>query len=234
MDRFQQVVMMDGSISLLHQAMDMTQGRAIYVAGDALHPPFRRAAFDTVLLIRVFHHIQDSRACLSEMSRILCKDGCFIFNYLNKQNASRVVRWLVGRNKENPFDTQTVGCGSTFISHHPDTVNSMLCEAGFADVRPFGAGVLDRFAGSDGVSKHWIGLGEHFAPFLGRSRIAPWILCRAEETRSTNLVDTVNVHDLFQCPACNGSLCEKMDGYQCVNCERWYPVNDGIFDFRIQ
>lgn len=234
MDRFQQVIMVDGSTSLLHQAMEKTGGQAIYVAGDALHLPFRKAAFDSALLIRVFHHIENSQACLAELYRVMCNDGRFIFNYMNKQNALRIMRWLIGVNKENPFDTETVGRGSTFISHHPKAVSEMLYEAGFVNAQFFGAGVLDRLASRMGIADHWTRLGEYLAPFLGKSRLAPWILCSAEVNGNSALIDAGEIRDLFQCPSCGGNLSEKDDGFSCFGCERWYPMEDGIFDFRIR
>ena len=89
LDRFEQIVMLDGSMSLLRQALEKTSGKAICIAGDLSHMPFRPASFDAVLLIRVFHHINDSQSCLSELHRLLCNEGRFIFNYCNKQNAQR-------------------------------------------------------------------------------------------------------------------------------------------------
>ena len=234
MDRFQQVIMVDGSISLLRQAIEKTRGQAIYIASDASHLPFQAASFDTVLMIRVFHHIQNSQDCLSELHRVLCVDGQFVFNYMNKQNALRVIRWLMGANRENPFDTKPAGLGSTFISHHPKAVHEMLREVGFSDMQYYGAGILDRLADKIGFADQWIAMGKRLAPFFGRSRIAPWIICSAFARENTNLIDARGIGDLLQCPFCGGSLSGKNDGYLCLICNRWYPIKDGIIDLRVR
>jgi ubiquinone/menaquinone biosynthesis C-methylase UbiE len=232
--RFQQVIMVDGSMSLLHQAFERTRGQAIYIASDVTHLPFRTASFDAVMMIRVFHHMEDSRACLSEMHRLLCCDGRFVFSYMNKRNARRVIRWLIGAHTENPFTTDPDGVGSTFISHHPKAVHRMLCESGFSSVQYHGVGVLDRLAGRFGFGGRWIGMAERLAPFFARFKIAPWILCQATVNENLNLIDAQGMDDLLQCPSCGGRLSEDRGGYLCLVCKRHYPIEDGIIDLRVQ
>jgi ubiquinone/menaquinone biosynthesis C-methylase UbiE len=233
-ESFEQVIMVDGSISLLRQAVEKTRGQAVYIAGDVTHLPFRTASFDAALMIRVFHHIQDSLVCLSELHRILCNDGRFVFSYMNKQNALRIIRWLIGANSENPFTTEPSGVGSTIISHHPKAVRRMLSESGFTNIKYYGAGVMDKLAGRIGFAGRWITSGEHLAPFFGKSNIAPWILCEAVAKGNTSLIDVGGIGDLLQCPSCGGSISEDKHGYQCIVCMRRYPVEDGIIDLRIQ
>ena len=234
MGRFDQVIMVDGSMSLLRQAFEKTRGQAIYIASDVTHLPFRTASFDAVLMIRVFHHIQDSGACLSELHRLLCDDGRFVFSYRNKRHALRVIQWLIGANTENPFTTEPAGVGSTLLRHHPKAVHRMLCESGFSSIQYCGAGVLDWLASKFSFAGRWITLGERLAPFFGRSKIAPWILCGAIAGGNTNLIDAGGIGDLLQCPSCGGSVCDEKQGYLCINCKRRYPVEDGIIDLRVQ
>jgi ubiquinone/menaquinone biosynthesis C-methylase UbiE len=233
MERFQQVILVDGSISLLHQAFEKTRGQAIYIASDVTHLPFRTASFDAVLMIRVFHHIEDSRACLSELHRLLCNDGRFVFSYCNKQNARRVMRWLLGAHKENPFTTEPSGVGSTFISHHPKAVHDMLRESGFTSMQYYGVGVLDRLAGRIGFAGRWMAVAEYLAPFFAKNKIAPWILCQAVSRGNTSLVDVRGIVDLLQCPSCGGSVSDEKHEYMCLVCKRRYPVEDGIIDLRV-
>jgi SAM-dependent methyltransferase len=234
LDRFQQAIMVDGSMSLLRQAIEKTRGRAIYIACDVNHLPFRTAAFDTVLMIRVFHHIEDSRACLSELNRLLCKEGQFVFSYCNKQNVGRIIRWLIGTNTENPFSIEPAGVGSTLISHHPKAIHNMLCESGFSYMKYYGVGVLDRLAGRNGLEGWQIGTAERLAPFLAWIKVAPWILCQAIARENLNLIDVRRIDDLLQCPSCGGSLSDDKGGYLCLMCNRHYPVESGIIDLRVQ
>lgn len=233
MGRFQHVIMVDGSMSLLRQAYEKTGGQAICIASDVTHLPFRTASFDAVLMIRVFHHIEDSRACLSELHRLLCNDGRFVFSYCNKQNALRVIRWLLGAHSGNPFTPKPAGVGSTLISHHPMAVYGLLHESGFSNIQTYGTGVLDRLASRIGFTGRWISVAEHFAPFFAKSRIAPWILCQATASGNTGIIDARGIGDLLQCPSCGGSLSDENNRYLCLMCNRCYPVEDGIIDLRV-
>jgi SAM-dependent methyltransferase len=231
--RFQQVIMVDGSMSLLRQAYDKTSGQAIYIACDVTHMPFRTASFDAVLMIRVFHHIPDSRACFSELHRLLCKDGRFVFSYSNKQNARRVLRWLIGADTENPFSTKPAGVGSTLISHHPKAVHGMLTDSGFSSMHYYGVGVLDRLSGRIGRGGRWITIAERLAPFFARIKVAPWILCSAIAKGNASLIGNRGIGDLLQCPSCGGSLTNDKQGYMCHGCKKHYPVEDNIIDLRV-
>lgn len=233
LDRFQQVVMVDGSMSLLRTASEKTKGQAVYIAADAQRLPFRMGAFDAALLIRVFHHIDDSKACLSELHRVTGNDGRFIFNYCNKRNAERVLHWLLRRKTSNPFSREADSVGSTFISYHPKMVDELLREVGFTEMKYYGLGVMDRLAARVGVSKGGISLAAQLAPFLAWSKIAPWILCRAISKENSNLIDTFNLTDILQCPSCGGDLSAEEEGYRCLLCSTHFPIKDGIIDFRV-
>lgn len=234
MGHFEQVIMVDGSMSLLRQAFEKTRGQAIYIACDVTHLPFRTSSFDAVLMIRTFHHIEDSRACLSELHRLLCKNGRLVFGYRNKRNALRAIQWLIGANTENPFNTGPAGMGSTLISHHPKAVHRMLCKSGFSGIQYYGAGVLDWLAGKISFAGRLNALEERLAPFFGKSKIAPWILCGAIACGNTSLIAAREIDDLLQCASCAGSVTGDKQGYLCHVCKRRYPVEDGIIDLRVK
>ena len=233
LNRFSQVVMVDASMSLLHQAAERVKDRAIYVAADVNHMPFRAAAFDTVLMVRVFHHIPDSQACLAQLHRMLCSNGTLAFTYCNKRNAQRAIKWLAGRTTENPFSAEPAGVGSTVISHHPKAVHRMLLEADFTNLRSYGAGVFDWLAGKLGPLGKWIPPGKRLAGWLGRSKIAPWIFCGAVAQNRPDLIDAAGLEDLLQCPLCGDHLSHNEQGFECLGCKKYYPVEDGIIDLRV-
>jgi ubiquinone/menaquinone biosynthesis C-methylase UbiE len=94
LDRFEQVVLFDGSLAFLQEARQKAGGRAIYIAGDVNQLPFRRGSFDGILMVRVLHHIADSKRCMSELHRILAAGGRLVFTYRNKLYLMNILRWL--------------------------------------------------------------------------------------------------------------------------------------------
>jgi len=228
LDRFSEVFLVDGSISLLQQAQKMTKGGAVLIASDIRRLPFRDASFEAALMVRVFHHIDDSQRCLAEVNRILSRNGQFLFNFCNKQNLERVFHWLVGEKSRNPFSLSSDNPGSTFISHHPKAVRKTLVETGFEKINYYGVGVLDKLPVT-GLTV----LSQKLSPFFAWTKIAPWFFCMATTTGNKSLIEHTSISDLLQCPACRGNLIDQESGYRCLTCGKLFPIVNGILDFRV-
>jgi ubiquinone/menaquinone biosynthesis C-methylase UbiE len=231
--RFQQAVMLDGSIALLRQARDNTGGRAVYVAADIFNVPFRTGAFDAALMVRVLHHLPRPQACLSEMRRILSEDGRLVMSYSNKRNAWRIGLWLTGRTPHNPLTLEPLAVEDTFIHYHLRYVRRLMIEAGFDVSRSLGTGVLDKLAGAMGRWGRRIPPGLALAGLFGATGIAPWIFCEARARGGPALSGAEGIDDLLLCPLCRSGLAREADGYTCLCCRRRFPVEDGILDFRV-
>jgi SAM-dependent methyltransferase len=231
-DRFRQIILFDASISLLRQAQETTNGRGWFLAGDINHLPFREGSFDQVLMIRVFHHLPDSRSCLSEVSRILSRDSTFIFSYSNKRNLARIAAYLLGKDPNNPFSMDTFGMDTTLIRHHPRYVDGLLVDSGFRELKHRGAGVIDKLTNKKGPFQFWLTLGKFFAPLLGKSKLAPWVICRGTSSSEKSLLETDKLIDLLQCPSCGSHLVDEGEIFLCAGCGDRFSVKDGIVDFR--
>jgi SAM-dependent methyltransferase len=233
LDRFQQVVMFDGSISLLRQAQEVAKERAIYIAGDVNRLPFCESSFDCVLMIRVFHHVEDSISLLQNINHILANQSSLVFNYSNKRNPRFVVRWLLGKVKANPITLNPVGIGTTLIQHHPKDVHLSLTEAGYSIGKYLGAGVMDKFPDIFRKITNSSLLGERVAPVLGQKKLAPWIMCRAIAQSNPNANFKTDLDEILVCPICNTDLRHSSTAYSCQACDKNYPINNGIIDFRV-
>jgi len=232
-NRFEQRVLIDGSMTLLDQARQNTNGKAILVAADVYRLPFKSGSFDAAMLIRVFQHLTDPKPCFSEVHRVLCNQGTFVFSYYNKKNPSRVIKWILGKQKNNPFTYDPEGIGSEFISHHPGYVNNLLKETGLKTMKVHGSGVFDQLAEKMGKSANWLPLGRALSPLLGWARISPWIFSRTTVSSDQDLRSSESLTDLFACPACQSSVEQTETGFECTSCKKSYKTTDGIYDFRI-
>jgi ubiquinone/menaquinone biosynthesis C-methylase UbiE len=232
-----QVVMLDSSISLLQQAREKTHGQATYIACDLYHIPFRDASFDRVLNIRVFHHLENGEAALSEFERILAKDGELTFTYCNKANLDRVVSWVIDHEAINPFSLEPGWIWSGFLMHHPRHIHSMLRALKFTEIVERGAGVMDKFAGRFSQYGIEVPPGRRLAPLFAALAIAPWIFVQAKKTSGPCLEEATRPEMLLCCPLCKGDLLHLVEPlgagniYYCTNCNRSFPIHDGIIDF---
>ena len=128
--RFKQVVLCDGSLSLLRAAQNALGDRAIYVAADVARLPFRAASFDCILTIRVLQHVQSLPDALNEMHRVVARDGTLVFSFHNKRNAKRIVRGFAARGDANPFSPAPTEPIPTLISRHPTVVEGTRARGG--------------------------------------------------------------------------------------------------------
>ncbi|MCQ3935998.1 MAG: hypothetical protein DPW18_03005 [Chloroflexi bacterium] len=234
MDRFENVVMFDGSRSLLKAAQQATDGKACYVWGDVNYLPFRAGVFDEVLLVRVFQHLVDSRGCIQDVRRILKPGGRFLFNYSNKRNAYRVMKYLLGGTRHNPFDTRMLMVEANYYHHHPAHVEDLLNAAGFEIVSRRGAGVFNKIVEHSGFLADIIPPGISLAPFLGRFLLAPWIFLDTRVKENSPPAPPAGDEAMFVCPRCGLDLLAKPEYYECSGCRKTYPIEDGIIDMRME
>jgi SAM-dependent methyltransferase len=232
LDRFEEVVLVDGSMSLLKQAREFVGDRATYIAVDANHMPFRASSFDCVLMVRVFHHIHDSASILKNLKNILTNKGILLFNYCNKLSARQLFRWFLHKSSNNPF-TLEPDVDVRFITHHPNFVSRLLYENGFCNMRYLGIGVMDKIAGLAGRFHNLIPNGRRIAPLLGVIKLAPWVFCRAIADSESEKMNVVELERILMCPLCRGDLKLSSYSYICLSCDQDYPIVDGIADFRL-
>ena len=72
-ERFEKVVIADGSRPMLGQAL--AKGCCAAVAGYTERLPFSDGAFERVIMVDAYHHLSDQRASLDELWRVLAPGG---------------------------------------------------------------------------------------------------------------------------------------------------------------
>lgn len=233
-DRFDQAVLCDGSLSLLREARAAVGSTPTLVAADVAHLPFRPASFDCVLTIRVLQHIHDLDGALIEVRRVIAGNGRLVFSYHNKRNAKRIVRYFAARGASNPFSLVPTEPMPTLISRHPRMVELALQEAGFSPPEYQGTALVHPLAsfGERFGRQAPAGAGWGWARFMGRSKLAPWLIGNSFAEADNELKTAGAIDEIFQCPVCQAAVGRSDEGFECLACHRAYPIEDGIFDFR--
>ncbi len=138
--RYAQATILDFSKQALEQAIHLAENHGISnlktVWGDAYHTPFTDQSFDTVLLIRVLHHIEDVPALLTEINRILKPNGTLIIEMANKIHLkSTLTNFAQGRfdfRKDlSPIQlsmTNDNGESGIFYNFHPEDIKTKLAQ----------------------------------------------------------------------------------------------------------
>lgn len=157
--------------------------RFVFMQGDIYQLPFPTGYFDTVVTVRVLHHVKSLTPALNEIARITTPSGLYITEHANKRNAKAILRYLLGKGKpnENPFSLDPFEFVPLNLDYHPTHVRQELEQAGFTIQRELSAsffrlGMLKRHVSATYLARLDDILQERMAPL----RLTPSIFlqCR--------------------------------------------------------
>ena len=231
---FERVVLLDYSRTQLEQARDRlgTDGRYIYTAADIYHLPFNPGIFDCATMIRTLHHMAEPQRALAQVRRVLQPEALFILEYANKQNLKAIARFTLGRQKWNPFSLEPVEFAALNYDFHPKAVRAWLQSSGFRverqlTVSHYRAGIFKKVLPLRLLV--WL---DSLAQLSGNWwQLSPSVFARCHAQGDT---PPAAGSTLFACPACGSSpLDESPAQVACPSCGWVYPLQDGIYDFRL-
>ncbi|MFN3307657.1 MAG: methyltransferase domain-containing protein [Anaerolineales bacterium] len=230
---YQRIVLLDYSISQLEQAQARIgkNERYLYVAADAYNLPFVAGLFDAVTMIRTLHHLAEPKLALQQVRQVLKDGGFFLLEYANKQNLKAILRYLLGRQKWNPFDLDPIEFAELNFDFHPRAIRRWLEESDFAlkrqlTVSHFRLGLLKKTI----PLKILVALDSLVQPSGNWWQLSPSVfaLAQAVGAKATALPD-----GFFACPQCHGNQFEEHSTQTvCMNCGQRWEIHKGIYVFR--
>lgn len=234
-DRYDQVVLVDYSRTMLQDAQEYLKDRAArmtYVAADLYRLPFVENAFDVAISCRVIHHIADAPAALKQIRGTLTPGGTFILEFANKLNLKSMVRYALRRQKWSPYDRTPLEFVKLNFDFHPAYMRDALRGAGFEARRRLAVSWLRL-----GVFKRLLPLGlmtgmdRLLQPSGGLLPFSPSIF--TENKVPGQLRPVVPNEALFKCPLCGATpLRREGNTMHCTaNGHRW-AIHNGIYDFK--
>jgi ubiquinone/menaquinone biosynthesis C-methylase UbiE len=131
---YDEVILMDYARSTIVEARDRWghDSRFKFVAADVYALPFVDGVFDSVVMIRVIHHIVDVPRALGNIRAALKPGGQFVFEFANKRNLKAIVRYILRKQKWSPFDRLPIEFVELNFDFHPAWMKLQLRETGFA------------------------------------------------------------------------------------------------------
>lgn len=131
----ERVVLLDCSFSQLREARERygQDPRFSFLVADLYNLPFPDGTFDTLVMVRVVHHVADVHAALSEIRRVAKERGHFILEYANKRHLKAIILYLLGR-RPSPFSPEPLEFARMHFDFHPAWMEMALKRAGFTPV----------------------------------------------------------------------------------------------------
>lgn len=226
---YDEIILLDYAESMLHQAREIHGDRLRYVCADLYRLPFATSALDTVIQIRVLHHVEDIASAIGEVARSLRAGGSYVLEFANKRNAKAILRYAAGEQDESPYSEAPWEFVPLNWNFHPRHVESVLSAAGLA-VRERRAVSHFRHPRLKSVlpAQTLATLDAAIGRPLARLALAPSQFVRAAKLTGHGLSPA-----LWRCPDCGHEpLVEEADGVPCTACGRVWPIRDGVYRFR--
>lgn len=238
---YEQIVLFDYSRTLLQEAVARWGGdpRFVFVAGNLYELPLADGILDTLVMVRVMHHLADVPGALAQLRRALHGESVAVLEYANKRNLKAVGRWLLGKQQWSPFAPEPVEFVKLNYDFHPGWMSERMATAGLRIERQFALShfrlplLKERIPAARLVS-----LEAPFFVLAGRFPLAPSVFVRAKasaggaaQSLSTAPAD---VPSLLRCPHCATSPL-RWDGEEqvvCGGCARRYQRRGGIWDMK--
>jgi ubiquinone/menaquinone biosynthesis C-methylase UbiE len=234
---YDEVILMDYARSTIVEARDRWghDPRFKFVAADLYTLPFGEAAFDSVVMIRVIHHIVDVPRALSNIHATMKPTGVFVFEFANKRNLKAIMRYALRKQTWSPFDQKPIEFVELNFDFHPDWMKQQLREVGFTvlqarAVSMLRLGALKRLLGAKRLASIDGVLQSPLAPVA----VSPsmFTLC-ARSAAGAVYQEKRPGGEVFACPTCRAPLPAQPvnDELRCSNDHRW-SMREGIYDFK--
>jgi SAM-dependent methyltransferase len=234
--RFDQVVLMDYSRSMLQQAQSHLgrSERFLYVAADLNILPFAENAFDSGMLVRVIHHSADPLTMLKSIRATLTASTTFVLEFANKRNLKAIVRYLARRQAWNPFDRASVEYVKLNFDFHPAAMRGWLQQAGFVPGLTLAVSMLRLGALKRRLPLRMLTtLDRVIQPTGSLFPLSPSVFVRCRTTGGDTQMPLVALDKLFVNPNLRTStLRREGDEMLCPQTGARWPIRDGIYDFK--
>ena len=242
---YEQIILFDYSRTLLREAVERWghDPRFIFVAGNIYQLSLAKASLDTLVMVRVMHHLADVPQALQQLRRVLHGGSTAILEYANKRNLKAMARWLLRQQSWSPLDPTPMEFVKLNYDFHPAWMWEQFVRGRFAideqlAVSHFRTPLLKKImpAGALATVDSWL------FTVGGRYPLAPSVFVQVSVPDEPAPLPGVwpstwqrSVVDLFCCPACGGDrtfVQVQDDHLTCQACKARYAKRDGIWDFK--
>lgn len=238
---YDQIVLFDYSRTLLQEAVAKwgADSRFVFVAGNIYELPFADGAVDTLVMVRVMHHLANVESALTQLRRVLHANSVAVLEYANKRNLKALLRWAVGRQPWSPLEMEPVEFVELNFDFHPAWMNKTLQQAGFGveeqlAVSHFRLPQLKRLFSAQQL----VAVERPLLKVAGKFPLSPSVFVKLYPEGAFDLNTqpkaTADVASLFRCPRCNSeTLIQQSEScLACSTCSTRYLRENNIWDFK--
>lgn len=238
---YEQVILFDYSRTLLQDAARElgSDTRFVFVAGNVFTLPLASNILDTLVMVRVMHHLADVPAALAQLRRLLHRHSVAVIEYANKRNLKAMVRWGMHKQDWSPFERQPVEFVKLNYDFHPDWMEAQMRVAGFQVRKRYGVShfrlsQLKQRVGADQLAQ----ADARLFKLGGTFPVSPSVFLQAgapgAASRPALSIAPAEVQRLFRCPQCGQEGLDRVedDRVRCPQCGAEYGRQGGVWDLK--
>lgn len=238
---YEQIILLDYSRSQLQTAAKRlgSDPRYVFVAGNVYALPFVDGVLDTLVMVRVMHHLADVPHALAELKRVMHQQSTAVVEYANKRNMKALLRWWSKRQEWSPYALDPIEFVKLNFDFHPTWMAKRLSEADFSIKEQLAVSHLRLGLLKQTLPTHLLAELDHlFFKVGGRYPISPSVFLQlqlklaAQASQISTKPDDVT--SLFRCPKCFATPLQRTeeDSLLCTNCKCRYTRKLGVWDFK--
>ena len=238
---YAQVVLFDYSRTLLQEAVREHghDPRFVFVAGNVYALPLASGVLDSLVMVRVMHHLADVPAALQQLRRVMHRHSVGVIEFANKRNLKALARRALRRQAWSPLDETPIEFVHLNYDFHPRWMARQMQAAGLRvrqqyAVSHFRLGALKGRVDAETLAKvdSWL-----FAPG-GTFPLAPSVFLRvdapASGARAAIGAQPAAIAGLLRCPICGAEPMVQRDEdcVACAACEHAFARRAGVWDMK--
>ena len=238
---YEQVVLFDYSRTLLQDAVRDwgDDPRFVFVAGNIYTLPLASRVLDTLVMVRVMHHLANVEAALRQLRRTLHGHGIAILEFANKRNLKAIMRWGMGKQVWSPFAAEPVEFVELNFDFHPGWMRTQLRQAGFTvqqqyAVSHFRLPLLKAQVAPERLAQ----MDSWLFSVAGNYPLAPSVFVQAATPgagkRAAISSDPADVAGLLRCVQCGTEPLQREDDdlVRCAQCSARYRRHNQVWDMK--
>lgn len=238
---YEQIILFDYSRTLLRDAVAQWghDPRFVFVAGNIYQLPLATSILDSLVMVRVMHHLADVPRALRELSRTVHSHSIAVLEYANKRNLKALLRWLARQQSWSPFDLEPIEFVKLNFDFHPQWMEQQFDQSDFSvrrqlAVSHFRQPWLKKYVSA----KRLAAFDQKIFSIGGMWPLSPSVFLQSElvatRERSPVGTDANRIFQLFRCPNCAAENFSQVELNQivCKDCFSKFVKRDGIWDFK--
>ncbi len=238
---YEQIILLDYSRSQLQTAAQRLgdDPRYVFVAGNIYNLPLASNVLDTLVMVRVMHHLAEVPNALSELQRIVHRQSTSVLEYANKRNMKSLLRWWTGRQTWSSHNLEPVEFVKLNFDFHPTWMTQQFAKAGFTVQEQLGVshlriGMLKRLVSANLLAS----IDSLLFSVGGNYPVAPSVFIKAGSPNvpemSAKTIQLEDVAALLRCTICTAESLEQLqdDILLCKECKTKFAKKLGVWDFK--